>query len=52
MDPVKLERLFQQQLKLMEMLAQTRVPTPAVPSAFPQSADGLAQQHFGVCVRS
>ena len=42
MDPVKLERLFEQQLNLMEMLAQTRVPTPAVPSAIPQSADGLA----------
>ena len=42
MDPVKLKRLFEQQLKLMEMLAQMRVPTPAVPSAIPQSADGLA----------
>jgi hypothetical protein len=46
MDPSKLEQLLEQQLKLIEMLAQTRVSTPSAPaqpspSSVP-SIDGIA----------
>ena len=42
MDPVKLEELFKQQLKLMEMFTQTQISsrvscTPTIP----QSVDGI-----------
>ena len=43
MDPAKLERLFEQQLKLMEMLAEGKLSSqaPASSPALPQSVDGI-----------
>ena len=43
MDPSKLERLFEQQLKLMEMLAEAKLSSqaPASSPALPQSVDGI-----------
>ncbi|CAH8671840.1 unnamed protein product [Schistosoma bovis] len=42
MDPAKLEKLFEQQLKLMEMLTQTHISSrvPTAPT-IPESVDGI-----------
>ena len=42
MDPAKLEKLFEQQLKLMEMLTQANISfrVPSIPE-IPQSVDGI-----------
>lgn len=42
MDSAKLEKLFEQQLKLMEMITQAHISSPVpITMTIPQSVDGI-----------